>query len=155
MQDILKVTTYLTKDKAYVDPNVAFPFKDDFSVGTIHGANARSNKCGTQQATGEKSDDEGVLKILDNDNDDDVSILTTKTQNELVALLVQARKQLSKAPVGSRVASGSDPTPGSGPAAMLSQTDADGQESILAISAPSGTDGNNVGGNAGGRPGGK
>jgi hypothetical protein len=84
-----------------------------------------------------------------------VSVLTTKTQDELVALLVQARKQLSSAPVGSRVTSGSDPTPGNGPAAMLSQTNADGQESVLAISAPSGTDGNNVGGNAGSRPGGK
>ena len=84
-----------------------------------------------------------------------MSVLTTKTQDELVALLVQARKQLSNAPVGSRVASGSDASPGSGPAAMPSQTDADGQESILAVSALSGTDDNDVGGNAGGGPGGK
>jgi hypothetical protein len=155
VQDILRATTDSTKDKAYVDPNVAFPFEDDFSVGTIHGANARPNKSGTQQATGEKGNDEGAIEILDNNDDDDVSVLTTKTQDELVALLVQARKQLSNAPVGSRVASGSDATPGSGPDAVLSQTNADGQESILAVNAPTGTDGNNVGGNAGGGPGGK
>ncbi len=28
--------------KKHVDPNVAFPFQDKFSVGTIHGANAKT-----------------------------------------------------------------------------------------------------------------
>jgi hypothetical protein len=28
--------------RTHVDPNVAFPFQDDFSVGTIHGANAKT-----------------------------------------------------------------------------------------------------------------
>ncbi len=92
---------------------------------------------------------------MDNDDDNGMSVLTSKTQDELVALLVQARKQLSGATVGSRVASGSDLPPGSGPAAMPSQTNVGGQESILANSAPSGTDGNDVGRNASSRPGGK
>jgi hypothetical protein len=92
---------------------------------------------------------------LDNDDDNDVSALTSKIQDKLVALLVQARKQLSGATVGSRVASGSDLPPGSGLAAMLSQTNVGGQESILANSAPSGTNGNDVGGNASSRLGGK
>ncbi len=85
---------------------------------------------------------------MDNNDDDDVSVLTSKTQEKLVALLVQARKQLSGASVGSRVASGSDLPPGSGPVAMQSQTNMGGQESILANSASSGTEGKNVGGNA-------
>jgi hypothetical protein len=101
----------------------------------------------------DKSNDEGVIEILD--NKDNVSVLTTKTQDEIVALLVKARKQLSGASVGSRVASGSDLPTGSGPAATLSQTNAGGQESILANSAPSGTDGNDVGGNASSEPSGK
>jgi hypothetical protein len=92
---------------------------------------------------------------LENDDDNDVSVLTTKTQDKLVALLVQARKQLSGAPVGSRVASGSNLPPGSSPAAKLSQTNAGGQESILANSAQSGTDGNGIGGNVSSGPGGR
>ncbi len=95
------------------------------------------------------------MKFFDNDYDNDVSVLTSKTQDKLVALLVQARKQLSGATVGSRVASGSNLPLGSGPAAMLSQTKAGGQESILANSAPSDTNGNDVGGNASSGLGGK
>jgi hypothetical protein len=155
VQDILQVTSNSTKEKAYIDPNVAFPFQDDFSVGKIHGANAGTNKSTPQQAASDKSNKEGVIEILDNNNDNDVSVLTSKTQEELVALLVQATKQLSGATVGSRVASGSDLPPGSGPAAMLSQTNVGGQESILANSAPSGSNGNDIGGNASSGPGGK
>ncbi len=92
---------------------------------------------------------------MDNNNEDNVSALTTKTQDKLVALLVKARKQLSGASVSSRVASGSNLPPGSGPAATLSQTNAGGQEFILANSAPSGTDGNDIGGNASSGPSGK
>ncbi len=84
-----------------------------------------------------------------------MSVLTSKTQNELVALLVQARKQLSGASVGSRVASGSNLPPGSGPVAMQSQTNMGGQESILANSASSGTEGNKVRWNASNGLGGK
>jgi hypothetical protein len=111
VQDILQASTNFTKEKTYVDPNVAFPFQDNFLVGTIHSANAKKNKSTLQQAAGDDDDNKGVIKILDNEEDDDVSILTSKTQDELVALLVQARKQLSGTSVGSRVASGSTPPP--------------------------------------------
>ncbi len=92
---------------------------------------------------------------MDNDDDDDVSVLTSKTQDELVALLVQARKQLSGASIGSQVASGSNLPPGSGPVAMQSQTNVGRQEFILANIASSGAKGNNVGGNASNGLGGK
>jgi hypothetical protein len=120
VQDILQVTSNSTKEKAYINPNVAFPFQDDFSVGTIPGANAGTNKCTPQHAASDKSNKEGVFKILDNDDDNDMSVLTSKTQDKLVALLVQARKQLSGATVGSRVAFSSNLPHESGPAAMLS-----------------------------------
>ncbi len=155
VQDIFQVNSNPTTEKVYIDPNVVFPFQDDFSVGTIHSTNAGTKKSNTQQETGNKSNEEGVSKILDNDDKDDVSVLTTKTEDELVALLVQARKQLSGASVGSQVASGSNLPLRSGPAVMHSQINAGGQESILANSAPSGTDGNGVGGNASSGPGGK
>jgi hypothetical protein len=63
------------------------------------------------QAENAKGNNEEVIEISDDKDDNDVSVLTTKTQDELVALLVQTRKQLSGATVGSRVASGSDPPP--------------------------------------------
>jgi hypothetical protein len=113
VQDILQASSNSTKEKAYVDPNVAFPFQDNFLVGTIHGANAKNNKSTPQQAAGDDDDNEGVIEILDNEEDNDVSILTSKTQDELVALLVQARKQLSSTSIGSRVASSSNPPLGS------------------------------------------
>jgi hypothetical protein len=50
VQDILQATPNSTKEKAYVNPNVAFPFQDDFLVGTIHGANTGTNKSTPQQA---------------------------------------------------------------------------------------------------------
>ncbi len=59
----------------------------------------------------DKSNNERVIGILDNGDDDDVSFLTFKTQDELIAFLVQARKQLSGAFVGSWVASGSNLPP--------------------------------------------
>jgi hypothetical protein len=75
--------------KKHVDPNVAFPFQDDFSIGTIHGANAKTT-------TPSSSD---IIEIQD--NKDDISVLTTKTaiaQSEVVA--------------GSWVASDSNPVSG-------------------------------------------
>ncbi len=69
--------------KKFVDPNVAFPFQDDFSVGTIHGTNMKphSKDSGAEEAE--------VIKIVD--VNDDVSVLTTKTQGKLLALLLQER----------------------------------------------------------------
>ena len=93
------------KTKLYVGPNVAFPFADDFSVGTIHSANVP--KCapnGNAKRTTAPSDSADhpapaplvtqgeIIQILDDDEEDDVSVLTTKKQDKLVALLVKARR---------------------------------------------------------------
>ena len=85
--------------KQHVNPNVAFPFDDDFSVGTIQGANAAVHPT---LKTGE------VVEIQD--DEDDASIQTTKTgtvsQPEVV--------------VGSQTPSGSNPLVG--PTAIATQT---------------------------------
>jgi hypothetical protein len=148
VRDILQTTSTCNKGKTYANLNVAFPFQDDFLVGTIHGANAGVNKCTLHQVGSEQTNSEGAIKILDNENDDNVSILTSKTQDELVALLVQARKQLSNSTVGSRAASGSNILPGSSPVATQFHANVGGQEPTLANGVSSGTKGNNVGGNA-------
>jgi hypothetical protein len=77
----------------HVDPNVVFSFQDDFSVGTIHGANVKTT---TQETVAAPTTME-VVEIQD--NDDDVSVLTSKTTS----------KEHSNITVGSRVASGSNP----------------------------------------------
>jgi hypothetical protein len=86
--------------KQHVDPNVAFPFDDDFSVGTIHGANA------AKQSTSAASE---VVEIQD--DKDNVSVLTTKTRAENHPEVV----------VGSRATSGSNPVVG--PTAAPTQTE--------------------------------
>jgi hypothetical protein len=72
--------------RQHVNPNVAFPFEDNFSIGTIHGANANA-----KQSSPTANE---VVEIQD--NEDKVSILTTKTIAD----------NQSKVVVGSRVASG-------------------------------------------------
>ncbi len=105
VQDILKAGTASTKEnaKAYVNPNVAFPFEDDFLVGTIHGANVTKPLAVplTEMAApdgpptaGTPGNQNAAIEILDNDEDNDISMLTTKMQDELVALLVKARRQI-------------------------------------------------------------
>ncbi len=155
VQDLLQATSNPAKEKTFVNPNAAFPFQDDFSVGTIHGVNAGTNRSTAQQAGGGKSNNKGAIEILDNKDNNEVSVLTSKTQDELVSLLVQARRQLSSTPVGSRVASSSDTLPGIGPVAMQPQINVGGQEPTLANGVRSGTEGNNVGGIASNRPGSK
>jgi hypothetical protein len=56
--------------KKHMDPNVAFPFQDDFSVGTIHSANNKAVTHNTNK----------VVEIQD--NEDKVSILRTKTAGD-------------------------------------------------------------------------
>ncbi len=131
VRDLLQATSNPAKEKTFVDPNVAFPFQDDFLVGTIHSSNAGTNRSTAQQARGGKSNNEGAIEILDNKDNDDMNILTSKTQDKLVALLVQARRQLSSAPIGSR-ASSSDTLPGINPVAMQPQINIGGQEPTLA-----------------------
>ncbi len=46
--------------KHSVDPNAAFPFQDDFSVGTIHGMSAKAPS--REQGT----DESDVIEIVDN-----------------------------------------------------------------------------------------
>jgi hypothetical protein len=132
----------------YVDPNVAFPFQDDFSVGTIHGANAmKSPGAPTSKITsptgstaaGLPCNHNATIEILDNNTEDDLSALTTKTQEELVALLVKARRQIH-ASTGSRVASSSSPS-GRGPAATPPPSKAGYQQTAPTNSAASGVSG--------------
>ena len=75
------------------DPNVAFNFQDDFSVGTIHGNITKST---TKETTAAALATE-VVEIQD--NKDDVSVLTTKTTCD-------AQNDVN---VGCRVASVSSP----------------------------------------------
>jgi hypothetical protein len=74
----------------HMDPYVAFPFQDDFLVGTIHGANDKAVTPNTNK----------VVEIQD--NEDKVSILTIKTAGDMQSEVV----------VGSWVASGSNPVSG-------------------------------------------
>ncbi len=87
--------------RQHVDPNVAFPFEDDFPIGTILGANTNAKQ---SFLTANEA-------VEIQDNKDKVSILTTKTiadnQSEVV--------------VGSRVASGSNPVVG--PTTKSTQTE--------------------------------
>ncbi len=76
--------------KKHVDPNVAFPFQDNFSVGTIHSANVKA----TIPCTSD------IVEIQD--NKDDINVLTTKTASGAQSEFV----------VGSWVASGSNPVRG-------------------------------------------
>ena len=104
------------KAKQHVDPNVACPFDGDFSVGTIHGENA------AKQPTPSASE---VVEIQD--NDDNVSVLTTKTGADTQPEVL----------VGSRAISGSNPTVG--PAATATQTKtASGGSSDPASAGPAG-----------------
>ncbi len=79
--------------KTHVDPNVVFPFQDNFSVGMIHGAKETT----PTQNMAEPTTTAEVLEI--DDVDDNVSVLTMKTTSE----------NHTNSAVGCRVASGSNP----------------------------------------------
>ena len=81
---------------------MAFNFQDDFSVGTIRGTNAKT----TSKDLGEPATAAEVVEL--EDDNDDVSVLTTKTTGEI-------QNNVS----GSRAASGS--TSVDGPGANSSQ----------------------------------
>jgi hypothetical protein len=112
--------------KNYVNPNAAFPFQDNFSVETIHGSNMKvpSKDQGAEEAK--------VIEIVDNDKD--VSVLTTKTQDKLLALLLQER-QKSKSAIGRRAASGTNPLVSS-PTANATPAGATGTAPIAAEGSP-------------------
>jgi hypothetical protein len=71
VQQLAQGSTFQNTTKQHVDPNVAFPFQDDFSVGTIHGANAKTL---TPTAN-------NVVEIQD--DGDDVSVPTMKTAGDM------------------------------------------------------------------------
>jgi hypothetical protein len=85
--------------KKHVDPTAAFNFEEDFSVGTIHGKNDAIHA----QKIGKEATE--VIELTDDDN---VSVLLSKTQDKLVALVVQEQRR-SMLAAGTRVASGSRP----------------------------------------------
>jgi hypothetical protein len=102
--------------KQHVDPNVAFPFDDDFSVGTIHGVNA------AKQPTHNAGE---VVKIQD--NEDNVSVLTTKTGADIQPEVI----------VGCHTLPGSNPVVG--PTAAATQTEtASGGSSDPTSAGPAG-----------------
>jgi hypothetical protein len=114
--------------KAYANPNVAFLFEDNFSVGTIHGANAPTaplvppdNAAAPTRPTptGTPGNQTATIEILDDDAEEDVSVLTSKMQDELVALLVKARRQIYVS-TGSWVASGMGTPPRKWPSCIAS-----------------------------------
>ncbi len=102
--------------KQHVDPNVAFPFNDNFFVGTIHGANAAKQPTPTASEVVEIQDDK-----------DNVSILTAKTGADTQPEVV----------VGSRAASDSNPAVGPTVAATQTKT-ASGGSSDPASADPAG-----------------
>jgi hypothetical protein len=121
--------------KYFVDPNAAFPFQDDFSIRTIHGTNAKPPS--REQGV----DESDVIKIVD--NGDDVSILTTKTQDKLLALLLQER-QKRKSAIGHRAASGTNPLI-SGPTANTTPAGATGTAPVAAVGSQIPTGASNKG----------
>ncbi len=89
--------------KKHMDPNVAFPFQDDFLVGTIHSANNKAVTPNTNK----------VLEIQD--NKDKVSILTTKTAgNTQLEDVVGSRVSLGSNPVRSPTTNSNPPGAASG-----------------------------------------
>ncbi len=88
-----------------------------------------------------------TIEILDNDTENDVSVLATKTQEELVELLVKARKQ-NPSNTGSRVASDASTSIGASPVAMLSPTNTEKQQSAPTSDSAQGTSSGTIRGNA-------
>ena len=108
---------------------------------------AQSNK---QEKGTRTKDATAVIKITD--DNDDINMLTSKTQDKLLALLVQERRK-NKSAVGNRVASGSTP-PVSSLTTNATPTRANGTAPVAAegstILSSTGTKGR-----VDGRPGGK
>jgi hypothetical protein len=135
--------------KKHVDPNAAFPFQDDFLVRTIHGKNEAVQPKDQVESTGAK-DATKVIKITKNNKD--ISVLTSKTQEVLPALLAQERSK-SKSTVGTQVASGSN-SPVNGLTDDATPTRATGI-ALIAAEGPSIPPSTGTKGKVDGRPGGK
>ena len=87
VQNIVQTDSH--SKKKHVDPMAAFNFEEEFSVGTIHG---RSDACAARDKDGMNAT--AVIEVVD---DDDGSVISSKTQDGLAAA------------DGVRVASGSTP----------------------------------------------
>jgi hypothetical protein len=126
-----------------VNPTAAFSFEEDFSVGTIHGKN---NTIHVQKIGKEATE---VIELTDDNN---LSVLSSKTQDKLVALVVQERRR-SMLAAGTWVASDSRP-PVIGLTANATPAGATGVVPVAAegslILSSTGTNGS-----VNGRPGGK
>ncbi len=132
--------------KRHVDPNVAFSFQDDFAVGTIHGSNLAPTNSGVQPTL--------LETIVIGDEDDDISIFTSKTSADSGDPPPLAEEHGSNAAVGDRVASRSDQTPVSSPTANTTTAGANG-DNPHASPAPMGPAGTGTPGRVDGGPVGK
>jgi hypothetical protein len=74
VQNIIQADSH--SKKRHVDPMAAFNFEDDFSVGTIHGRN---------DAIPPRKVGVGAMEVIEIINDDDVSVISSKTQDGLAA----------------------------------------------------------------------
>lgn len=99
VKDLVQVTnsntTHSTK-KQHVDPNAAFPFQDDFSVGTIHAnkaATPRSETLTTHAADGTPILHLGRKEVIDVDAEqEESSVASTQTTKGTEAHPTNARK---------------------------------------------------------------
>jgi hypothetical protein len=99
VQSLLQNNQSRQTKKKHVDPYVAFPFQDDFSVSTIHGANVTPAISPTAPAASE------TIKIPE--DHDDISVLTLKTFAG-AGTLPPEEGNLTEPRVGNRVATGSN-----------------------------------------------
>ena len=92
--------------KKHVDPMAAFNFEDDFSVGTIHGKNDAAPPRTT-----------GAIEIT---TDDEVSIISSKTQDDLAAA---GGTQVASGSMASEIGLTAEPTPAgaTGPAPVAAE----------------------------------
>ncbi len=86
VQNLIQANSH--SKKKHVDPMAAFNFEDDFSVGTIHSRN---------DAIPPRKAGVGATEAIEIISDDDVSVISSKTQDSLADA------------GGTRVASGSTP----------------------------------------------
>ena len=89
VQQLAQDSVTQSTTKQHVDPSMAFPFQEDFLVGTIHGANAKAVTPNMNK----------VVEIQD--NNDNVSILMTKTAGDTHSDVVVGSRVKPPAPTPS------------------------------------------------------
>ncbi len=127
--------------KKHVDPTAAFNFEEDFSVGTIHGKNDVIHAATTGK---------GATMAIELSDDNNVSILTSKTQGNTDALVKQEQCRSTRS-AGDRVATGSRPS-AIGPTTNATPAGATGLGPVAAEGSQiplTGTNGSTVGGPGG------